>query len=213
MRDSASAISCFCRCSSLRSSVSRLCCARSRSSPQAAEPLVDPTGGVGQGLGELEAGRTLALGQLAPPRLRDPSLLLREERERVRTHPRQPRLQLLAARGGLVGDERPKRLDRLRARGRRAAAWRETSATSASANASTGQRECDPLDHASAIVVLLCCAAMTLEEELERIAARSGADAVLAAEASPGDRLYLCAFEEADGGRTLAHARRRPASR
>ena len=43
---------------------------------------------------------------------------------------------------------------------------------------------------------------MTLEEELGRIAARSGADAVLAAEASPGDRLYLCAFEEADGGRT-----------
>ena len=43
---------------------------------------------------------------------------------------------------------------------------------------------------------------MTLEEELGRIAARSGAAAVLAAEASPGDRIYLCAFEEADGGRT-----------
>lgn len=43
---------------------------------------------------------------------------------------------------------------------------------------------------------------MTLEEELGRVAARSGAAAVLAAEASPGDRLYLCAFEEADGDRT-----------
>jgi hypothetical protein len=43
---------------------------------------------------------------------------------------------------------------------------------------------------------------MTLEEELGRVAARSGAAAVLAAEASPGDRLYLCAFEEAEGGRT-----------
>lgn len=43
---------------------------------------------------------------------------------------------------------------------------------------------------------------MTLEEELGRIAARSGAAAVLAAEAEPGDRLYVCAFDEADGGRT-----------
>jgi hypothetical protein len=43
---------------------------------------------------------------------------------------------------------------------------------------------------------------MALVEELERIAARSGAAAVLAAEATPGDRLYLCSFEEADGGRT-----------
>jgi hypothetical protein len=43
---------------------------------------------------------------------------------------------------------------------------------------------------------------MTLAEELGRAAARSGATGVLAAEASPGDRLYLLAFEEADGGRT-----------
>jgi hypothetical protein len=43
---------------------------------------------------------------------------------------------------------------------------------------------------------------MTLDEELGRIAARSGATAVLAAESSPGERLYLCAFDEADGGRT-----------
>jgi hypothetical protein len=43
---------------------------------------------------------------------------------------------------------------------------------------------------------------MPLEEELGRIAARSGATAVLAAESAPGDRLYLCAFDEADGGRT-----------
>ena len=43
---------------------------------------------------------------------------------------------------------------------------------------------------------------MALEEELARIAARSGATAVLAAEAAPGDRLYVCSFEEADGGRT-----------
>lgn len=43
---------------------------------------------------------------------------------------------------------------------------------------------------------------MALVEELERIAARSGAGAVLAAEPAPGERLYLCAFEEGDGGRT-----------
>lgn len=43
---------------------------------------------------------------------------------------------------------------------------------------------------------------MTLAEELGRIAAGSGAAAVLAAEAHPGDRVYLCAFDEADGGRT-----------
>ncbi|MDX6397280.1 MAG: hypothetical protein QOJ43_688 [Gaiellaceae bacterium] len=43
---------------------------------------------------------------------------------------------------------------------------------------------------------------MTLVEELGRIAARSGADAVLAAEATPGDRLFVCAFDERDGGRT-----------
>jgi hypothetical protein len=43
---------------------------------------------------------------------------------------------------------------------------------------------------------------MTLAEELAEVAARSGAAAVLAAEASASDRVYLCAFEEADGGRT-----------
>ena len=43
---------------------------------------------------------------------------------------------------------------------------------------------------------------MTLAEELERIAATAGADAVLAAEARPGERIYVCAFEEGDGGRT-----------
>jgi hypothetical protein len=39
---------------------------------------------------------------------------------------------------------------------------------------------------------------MALEKELERIAARSGATAVLAAEAQAGERVYVCAFE-ADG--------------
>ncbi len=43
---------------------------------------------------------------------------------------------------------------------------------------------------------------MALDEELGRIAAHSGATAVLAAEAEPGDRLYVCAFDEADGGRS-----------
>jgi hypothetical protein len=45
-------------------------------------------------------------------------------------------------------------------------------------------------------------AAMTLADELERVAASTGADAVLAAEAQAGERLYVCAFEEGDGGRT-----------
>jgi hypothetical protein len=43
---------------------------------------------------------------------------------------------------------------------------------------------------------------MPLADELERIAALSGANAVLAAEAHPGDRIYVCSFEEPDGGRT-----------
>lgn len=43
---------------------------------------------------------------------------------------------------------------------------------------------------------------MALADDLARIAAGSGADAVLAAEAEPGDRVYVLAFEEADGGRT-----------
>jgi hypothetical protein len=43
---------------------------------------------------------------------------------------------------------------------------------------------------------------MALADELERMAARSGANAVLAAEAHPGDRIYVCSFEEAGGGRT-----------
>lgn len=43
---------------------------------------------------------------------------------------------------------------------------------------------------------------MTLAEELERIAAGSGASAILAAEAQPGKRIYVCAFDEAEGGRT-----------
>ena len=43
---------------------------------------------------------------------------------------------------------------------------------------------------------------MPLADELEQVAARTGADAVLAAEARPGERIYVCAFEEADGGRS-----------
>lgn len=43
---------------------------------------------------------------------------------------------------------------------------------------------------------------MTLAEELERIVARSGASAVLPAEPQPGERVYLCAFEDGGGGRT-----------
>lgn len=43
---------------------------------------------------------------------------------------------------------------------------------------------------------------MTLPADLDRIAAMTGADAVLAAEAHAGERIYVCAFEEGDGGRT-----------
>ena len=43
---------------------------------------------------------------------------------------------------------------------------------------------------------------MALAEELERVAELVGATAVLAAEAQPGDRVYVCSFEAADGGRT-----------
>jgi YD repeat-containing protein len=43
---------------------------------------------------------------------------------------------------------------------------------------------------------------MPLADDLDEIAARAGADAVLAAEAQPGERIYVCAFEEADGERT-----------
>ena len=42
---------------------------------------------------------------------------------------------------------------------------------------------------------------MTLAAELERIAQSTGADAVLPAEPHPGERIYVCAFEDA-GGRT-----------
>jgi hypothetical protein len=43
---------------------------------------------------------------------------------------------------------------------------------------------------------------MSLADDLERIVSRAGAQAVLAAEAHPGDRVYVCSFDEADGGRT-----------
>jgi hypothetical protein len=43
---------------------------------------------------------------------------------------------------------------------------------------------------------------MSLADDLERIASASGAAAVLAAEAQTGERLYVCAFDEADGGRS-----------
>jgi len=43
---------------------------------------------------------------------------------------------------------------------------------------------------------------MALADELGRIAAASGADAVLAAESQPGERVYVVAFEEGDGRRT-----------
>lgn len=43
---------------------------------------------------------------------------------------------------------------------------------------------------------------MTLAEELERIAAHTGANAVLAAEAQPGERIYVCAFEVGEDERT-----------
>lgn len=42
---------------------------------------------------------------------------------------------------------------------------------------------------------------MSLADELEQIAEKAGADAVLAAEAQPGERVYVCAFEDG-GGRT-----------
>ena len=53
---------------------------------------------------------------------------------------------------------------------------------------------------------------MALADELERIAALSGANAVLAAEAQPGDGIYVCSFEEADGG-ARGSPRRATASR
>jgi hypothetical protein len=43
---------------------------------------------------------------------------------------------------------------------------------------------------------------MGLVKELERVVEQTGADAVLAAEARPGDRVYVCSFEESDGGHT-----------
>lgn len=43
---------------------------------------------------------------------------------------------------------------------------------------------------------------MTLAAELELIAAKTGADAVLPAEPHTGERIYVCAFEEGDGART-----------
>lgn len=43
---------------------------------------------------------------------------------------------------------------------------------------------------------------MALADDLARIAAATGADAVLPAEAEAGERVYVLAFEEADGGRT-----------
>ena len=43
---------------------------------------------------------------------------------------------------------------------------------------------------------------MVLADELEGIATRTGASAVLAAEAQPGERVYVCAFEAADGARS-----------
>jgi hypothetical protein len=43
---------------------------------------------------------------------------------------------------------------------------------------------------------------MALAEELERIAERAGATAVLAAEAQAGERVYVCAFEPDQGDRT-----------
>ena len=45
-------------------------------------------------------------------------------------------------------------------------------------------------------------AGVTLAEELERIVEHAGADAVLAAEPHPGERVYVCAFDEGDGGRS-----------
>lgn len=43
---------------------------------------------------------------------------------------------------------------------------------------------------------------MALADDLSRMAAASGADAVLAAEPHPDERVYVLAFEEADGARS-----------
>jgi hypothetical protein len=43
---------------------------------------------------------------------------------------------------------------------------------------------------------------MALAEELERIAEIAGATAVLAAEAQPGERIYVCAFDDEGTART-----------
>jgi hypothetical protein len=46
--------------------------------------------------------------------------------------------------------------------------------------------------------------AMTLDAELERVAAATGADAILAAEAHPADRVYVCAFGDGESRSWLA---------
>ena len=211
IRASASAISCFCRCSSRR--MLGLEVLLGAVEVVAASPAAAPRPGrVGRGerVGELDAGGALALDQLLAPLVGDPPLVLGEDRERVGAHaapgaPSAPRRSPPSARRRAPRARSP----RLRGRVAPAACARAASGGDREHERQCRERESDLVEHGSIVcepALLLCCA-MTLAEELERIAALAGADAVLAAEAQPGERVYVCAFEEGDGRPHVARAR------
>jgi len=165
-----------------------------------AQPLVDAARGDRERLRELHACGSLPFGELAAAFVRDLPLLLDQRRKGVGTHPREPRLQLICSRSGFLRDEHAQARERL-VGGITTARPRLEDREQGQRERQQGQRECDTFDHGR-IVVRPYDDAMALADELERIAALSGASAVLAAEAHPDDRIYVCSFEEADGGRT-----------
>ena len=166
-----------------------------------AEALVDAPRGRGERIGELFAGGALALAQLAAALVGHPPLLLGQARERVGTHPGEVRLQLVGAGRRLLGDDRLQRRLRLVERRVAPACAREEERGDCDQQAEDRQRQCNPFGH-GLIVVPAYPAPMALAEELERIAELTGATAVLAAEAQPGERVYLCAFESDASVRT-----------
>jgi len=165
-----------------------------------AQPLVDAARGDRECLRELHTSCAFAFGEVATSLVSDLSLLLDEGRQRVGTHPRKARLQLFCRRCRLLGDEGLQARECL-VGGIAAACAHLHEREQRQRQREHSQRECNPFDHVR-IVVRPYDDAMALADELERIAALSGANAVLAAEAHPGDRIYVCSFEEADGGRT-----------
>ena len=170
----------------------------------AAEPFLDTARRPGQRVGELGCRGALALHELAAPLIRDPPLVFGKAGERVGAQLRDARAELARRGSRLFRHECADVGARLLGRVLRSMRASAEQGRDRDDEREGREDEGDAFDHGG-IVVRPIVLVVALAEQLEQVAARSGADAVLAAEAHPGDRVYLCALR---GGRRRPHLAR-----